>query len=453
MRSWGGVGSHHGGCQPRDMSDRAQYGTAARTCPSLALLPTIMHPLAAHTVSVVLQHISPLTDPLPPHLISTPLRQRHHFLRISPSSPVEYLCWPSPDNTKTIGLLDRLPLLSDQASYSTRYTSDPESIFAHAQVLSGADGLRMLFHWDDIHGWRYHDLRLMPFPSSSFSTPQESLASNSACGAGPPRPLSLDLIAEADRISSDGDDSYWDAYGATGHDLTSHSPSRSDSQSDVAEGEDAYWAQYASVQGCYFRFNASCKNFQLNSSPFLGSADSTLPSPLRTNRKLPVNCHESAFPPSAQDDLIIDVPVDTIHSRPLAPRLGPPSPDMLAHLLTTISPRKDVHASIIDDPHSSQSPSAYSTDPSPEQTIADSELVTPPLPNGYLDGVVSPDVVEINKVPLSKCRPHPLGEAEDKALTDSIRGLYYLWKAGRKEPDEKDRSVFLRIVQAAIAYE
>lgn len=128
---------------------------------------------------------------------------------------------------------------------------------------------------------------------------------------------------------------------------------------------------------------------------------------------------------------------------------------MLAHLLSTISPRKDVCSSVIDDPHSLQSPSAYSTDPSPEQTIADSELVTPPFPNGYLDAsIVSPDVAEVNGVPLSKCRPHPLGETEDKALTDSIKGLYYLWKAGRKEePDEKDKSVFLRIAQAAIAYE
>lgn len=107
----------------------------------------------------------------------------------------------------------------------------------------------------------------------------------------------------------------------------------------------------------------------------------------------------------------------------------------------------------MDDPL--RSPSAYSIDVSPEQTITDSELVTPPLPNGYLEAsVVSPDVVEVNEVPLSKCRPRPFGEAEDKALTDSIKGLYCLWKAGRKEePDEKDKCVFLRIVQAAIGCE
>ncbi|KAG8219832.1 hypothetical protein J3R82DRAFT_808 [Butyriboletus roseoflavus] len=351
-----------------------------------------MYSLPARTVNLILQHISPFTDPLPPHLISTPLRQRHHFLQISPSSPVEYLCWPP--------------------ATQHAYTSDPESIFAHVQVSSGAEGLRMLFHWDDIHGWQYHDLRLMPFPSSSLSTPQESLASSSACGAGPPRHLSLDLVAEVDRMSNGSDDSYWDAYGAVGHDP---SPPGSESQPDVAEGEDAYWAQYASVQGCYFRSNTACKNSQLDSSAFLGSADSTLPSPLRTNCKLrDVNCHESAFQFSPQDDPIIDVPVDTIHLRSLAPRLGPPSPDMLAHLLSTISPREDVYTSVTDDPYSSRSPSAYSTDPSPEQTIADSELVTPPFSNGYLDAVVSPDTVEVNGVSLSK-RPHPRGRKEGRA--------------------------------------
>lgn len=409
-----------------------------------------MYPLPVQTVHLVLQYISPLTDPLPQHLISTPLRQRHHFLQISPSSPVEYLCWPSPDNAKIIDLLDRLPLLFDQASYPTRYTSNPESIFAHVQISSGAEGLRMLFHWDDIHGWKYHDLRLMPFPSSSSSTPQESPASNSACGAGSPRLPSLDLVAEADHISSGSDDSYWDAYEAAGHDLTSALPPRSELKPDAVEGEDAYWAQYASVQGYYSRSKASCKKSQPNSSVFLGSADSTLPSPLPVNRKLQlVNSHESAPPFPPQNDPIINVPVDTIYSRPLASALGPPSPNILAHLLSTISPGKDVCSSVIDDPYPLQSPSAYSTDPSPEQTVADSELVTPPFPS-----VVFPEVVEVNGVPLSKCRLHPLDEAEDKALTDSIKGLYYLWKVGRKEGlDTKDKSVFLRIVQAAIAYE
>ncbi|KAF8560377.1 hypothetical protein OG21DRAFT_1480196 [Imleria badia] len=405
-----------------------------------------MLPLPTHTVGLVLQYISPLSDPLPPHLISTPLQQRHHFLQISTASPVEYLCWPSPDNAKVVDLLDRLPPLSDHASFPTRYTSDSESTFAHVQISSDAQGLRMLFHWDNIHGWRFHDLCLMPFPSSSYSTPQKPLAT----GVSPSRLSSL----EADPINSGDDDSYWDAYGAAGHDLTSPLPPQSGT--DVIEGEDAYWAQYASVQGYYFHPNASCIS-QPNSSSPLGSADSTVPSPLPTHRKprQPVNStdDESPFQFPLRNDPIIDIPVDAIHSRPLASRLAPPSPNMLAHLLSMISPRKETSPSVLDDPDSLQSPSVYITDPSPEQTTADSELVTPPLPNGYLDAsIVSPVAFKLNGVPSSKYRLRP--QTEDTALTDSIKGLYYLWKAGRKgEPDEKDKGVFLRIVQAAIAYE
>ncbi|KAF8445962.1 hypothetical protein L210DRAFT_3642271 [Boletus edulis BED1] len=385
-----------------------------------------MYPLPAHTVDLVLQYISPLADPLPPHLISTPLRQRHHFLQISPSSPVEYLCWPSPDNAKIIDLLGRLSPLPDGASYPTRYTSDPESTVAHVQISSNAQGLRMLFHWDSTHGWKYHDLRLMPFPSPSFSTPEESLASSFACEAGTdPRPSTLDLVSEADNVNGSEEESYWDAYGAAGHDLTSPLPPQG---TEAVEGEDAYWAQYASVQG---------------------SADSTVPSPLPTHHRLrPAIAidDESTFP--SQNDPIIDIPVDVIHAYPLAPRLEPPSPNLLAHLLSTVSPRKETYS-----PYSVRSPSPYSMDPSPEQTTADSELVIPPLPNGYLDAsIVSPVALKLNGVSLSECHSHP--EAEDAALTDSIKGLYYLWKVGRKgEADEKDRSVFLRIVQAAIAHE
>ncbi|KAG9314381.1 hypothetical protein JVU11DRAFT_5178 [Chiua virens] len=368
-----------------------------------------MYPLPAHTVQLILQYISPLSDPFPPHLISTPLRQRHYFLQLSPSSAVEYLGWPSPQSAKIIDLFDRLPPLLDQASYPTCYTSDPESTFAHVQISSNLEGLRMLFHWDDIRGWTYHDLQLMPFPPSSFSTPQESLASISACGQDPTQPPPINL---ADQVDDDGDDSYWDAYGTAGDDLPSPLPPQSASKSDTVEGEDAYWAQYASVQG---------------------TADSTIPSPLPISRKLqPVgsNDQESVFQFRNQKDPIIDVPVNVLHSRPIASGLGPPSPICLC----IFSARTDL---------------------SSEQTTADSELVTPPLTTGYLDAsIISPIAIKIDDAPLSKYHSRHLHETEDKALTDSIKGLYYLWKSGRKgELDIKDRSVFLQIVQAAIPHE
>ena len=399
---------------------------------------TTMYPLPAHTVGLVLQYISPLTDPLPPHLLSTPLRQRHHFLQISTTSPLDYLCWPSPDNLRIIDLLDHLSLLSDHPSYLTRYTSDPDSTFAHAQVSLDAQGLRLVFHWDN-NTWKYHNLCSMPFPSPSFLTPEESFSSVAMPGHLCP-----------DQLNSDNDDSYWASYGEAVDDLTSSSPSQN--VPDIV-GEDAYWAQYASVQGYLLHSNSSRIISQSNLLIKLGSADSTVPSPLPAHRKLRpvINSNDTecvSFSP--QDEPIVDVPVDAIHSRP---PLGPSSPSTLAHLLSSILPRNDVCSLAPDDPHSSQSPSAGSTDPSPE-TLADSELVTHPLmPDEYTDaGIVSPVAVKANGIPPSKYKPPPL-ELRDKALTRSIKGLYSLWRSGRKEELDKDRDVFLQIVREAVAHE
>ncbi|KIJ21721.1 hypothetical protein PAXINDRAFT_63855 [Paxillus involutus ATCC 200175] len=355
-----------------------------------------MLPIQPHTVKLVIQYISPqITEALPPHLISTPLRQRHHYLQISPDNVIEYLCWPSPNNARIIELLDHSVAGSDEDqtdSYPTHYTSDAESTFAHVQIFSKEEGLRMLFQWDEADGWKYHDLQLMPFPASSFPTLQEAVFSNSAPEAELDRPSHI--VAGVDHDNNIDDDPYWDAYGAVGDGLSSPLPPRSATASESIEGEDAYWAQYAAVQG---------------------SADSTIPSPLPNNRKLRTSDdHEAGFLfPSRSNS--ITIPVDAIHSRPTVSKLGPPSPNTLAHLLSIISPRSDVYPPVSDEPHSAEPSSAFSPEiSSPEMTVADS----------------------------------------DRALTDSIKGLYYLWKAGRrKQANDKGSDTFLRIVQAAITQE
>ncbi|KAG2044816.1 hypothetical protein BDR03DRAFT_937294 [Suillus americanus] len=44
-----------------------------------------------------------------------------------------------------------------------------------------------------------------------------------------------------------------------------------------------------------------------------------------------------------------------------------------------------------------------------------------------------------------------LAVEEDKAVTESIKGIYYLWKARKlNQPDEESSDTFLRIVQAAV---
>ncbi|KAF8843943.1 hypothetical protein BDN67DRAFT_944151 [Paxillus ammoniavirescens] len=398
-----------------------------------------MLPIQPHTVKLVIQYISPqITEALPPHLISTPLRQRHHYLQISPDNVVEYLCWPSPNNARIIELLDHSIAGSDEDqtdSYPTRYTSDAESTFAHVQIFSKEEGLRMLFQWDEADGWKYHDLQLMPFPASSFLTLQEAVFSNSAPEAELDRPSHI--VAGVDHDNNIDDDPYWDAYGAVGDGLSSPLPPRSATASESIEGEDAYWAQYAAVQG---------------------SADSTIPSPLPNNRKLrPATSdeHEAGFPFPSQSNPIT-IPVDAIHSRPTVSKLGPPSPNTLAHLLSIISPRSDVYPPVSDEPHSTEPSSAFSPEiSSPGMTVADSVLSTPPSSNeDQVAMFVSPVAVKLNGVPLSNARHTVVDDKEDRALTDSIKGLYYLWKAGRrKQANDKGSDAFLRIVQAAITQE
>ncbi|KAG0708891.1 hypothetical protein DFH29DRAFT_870512 [Suillus ampliporus] len=396
-----------------------------------------MFPIQTHTIHLVLQYISPpslLTEPLPPHLLSRPLLQRHHFLQISPHNPVEYLCWPAPKSARVIELLDNAlssPVnLRDE--YFIRYTSDSEHTYAHVQVVPYDEGVRMLFEWDDQDGWKYHDSQLMPFPSTSRSTLQRANVESSAAGEVLRRPSAAVFAVATD---PDDEDHYWNAYGAP----LSHSISALAPRGGTTDGgEDAYWAQYSSVQG---------------------SADSTVPSPQPHSRKL------QPAPPTyyTQQEDTIPIPADAIHSLPLGDsKFGPPSPTTLANLLNVISPRKDIDA-----PTSNEPPSVFDRDtPSPLSTLDNSDLVTPMSANlGQYAHVPPPVKVKLDGMPYSNGQHSGNGQGdhdddgeeedvaveEDKAVTESIKGIYYLWKARKwKQADEESSDAFLRIVRAAV---
>lgn len=217
--------------------------------PVVSLLEHIaMFPIQSHTVHLLLQYISPpslLVHPLPPHLLSKPLLQRHSFLHISPDTVVEYLCWPSPHSARAIELLDNFLSSSDHPDdYSVRYTSDAEHTFAHVQVVAQDEGVRMLFQWDDQDGWKYHDTQLMPFPPRSHSTLEQA---TSMTDEGVQQPAAaVSVIAAA----SDNEDDYWNAYGVPSEFSTALPPRNAKDGS--GDSEDAYWAQYSSVQGNFF---------------------------------------------------------------------------------------------------------------------------------------------------------------------------------------------------------
>lgn len=215
-------------------------------------------PLAPGTVQVALQYIVPpsqLDQPLPPFLLSKPLLQRHHFLAIPPDDPAQYLCWPSETSARAVDLLENLPRpVDDDApqAYPVQYTSDIEHTYAHValHVPGEADAMRLVFQWDELDGWKFHDTKLMPFPEGSKPGLSELLFSQMSLGSSPQSDTSAPAYNPygfSDQ-SDDSDDDYWNAYGANDSDEPSPRNPLAASK-DADDSEDAYWARYAAVQG------------------------------------------------------------------------------------------------------------------------------------------------------------------------------------------------------------
>jgi hypothetical protein len=195
---------------------------------------TIPH-LPQHTVSLILSYISlpsHLSQPLPPHLISNSLLQRHHFLALSPQHPESYLCWPSQHSHRAIQLLESLSkqICADEPLIpcNVAYTADDEYAYAHVLLTSQ---LRIVFQFDGVDTWKYHDVTLMPLQQGSSFEPQD---------------VKNDLDAAGPESECDQDD-YWNAYSAD--DKYRPNFSLVDSTKGEPNSEDAYWAQYVTVQG------------------------------------------------------------------------------------------------------------------------------------------------------------------------------------------------------------
>lgn len=192
-----------------------------------------MTPLTADAIALILEYIHPPSqlDIIPPHLLSSSLLQRHHYLQLSPHHPASYLAWPSDSNDLVIRLLELFQRPIDDrlySSFSVRYTSDPESAFAHVSILPEySPGLRLIFQWGSPDGWKYHNIALMPFPPNSSESLHDPHVHPMIDGQ-------LDL-----------DSPYWDAY-AYSDDSQFQPPTKADPQQDA---EDSYWSQYAAIQG------------------------------------------------------------------------------------------------------------------------------------------------------------------------------------------------------------
>lgn len=249
--------------------------------------------LPAHAVTLLLSYISSFDRHLPPHLLSTPLRQRHTFLTLGDSLDTSedvatYLCWPSQSNDekRVAGLLNALPsaeAFDPLIAFDTKYSFDGDATYAHAsvpvtvQTNDAPSGLRLIFRWEASHAdgvvqghgghatnidnWKYHDAKPMPFPSNLYNSPHD------ACNPPPnPDPAQRSIPNVTNGKGGEAgygsdDDDYWDSYGNSNsddegepHESQSNGIPRSMSKiSDDAKAEDAYWAQYASVHGTFYR--------------------------------------------------------------------------------------------------------------------------------------------------------------------------------------------------------
>ena len=195
--------------------------------------------LCAGTVRALLDYVCPLTGAVPPHLLSRPLLQRHHFLALSPENLAEYLAWPSAHQSRAVHLLQSLPVPPPDSSISVNYSADSagENLCAHARITPD---LRLTFLWDDSAGWLYHNVALMPFPPDSHPSFESAYAIYAPEDFLPEPAYTLN-------VSHDDDDSYWDAYAGSDHD--DRPPASTNALDPNPNSEDAYWAQYSAVQG------------------------------------------------------------------------------------------------------------------------------------------------------------------------------------------------------------
>jgi len=242
-------------------------------------------PILPHSVNLILHYISPpsqLSIPLPPHLISKDLLHRHHFLQ--PDTPDAYLCWPSPHQYHTIAFLENLHIDDDQCTtYPVRYVSDDQT-YAHVAVTSG---LRLIFQWDNLEGWKYHDAKLMPFPPGCYTSLQDAVN----------QPLVKPVAEYSSPISGGRDladeDTYWDAYGQEEADEETSITSRGNHAQDSTE--DDYWAQYAAVQGA----SASTSCFSLDGNMISVRLRGFYP-PFSTSKSSKAAAHHHSIAPSVR---------------------------------------------------------------------------------------------------------------------------------------------------------
>ncbi|KAF9651379.1 hypothetical protein BDM02DRAFT_3110817 [Thelephora ganbajun] len=392
-----------------------------------------------HSIDYILQFISPPSSlqAIPVHALSRAMMQRHHFLGIFPDTPHEYLSWPSNDDGKAgkeaTDLLEQYYTYAHHHPYRTVYTSDGDYTYGHVALsCSGlSKDIRLVFQWDfSSESWKFHDLKTMPFPQGAKSSPQAVSPFSTQVMSTPV----LVVGGGSPTSEEDNDDAYWNAYGADERSYERPAPA----SIKEPENEDAYWAQYSAIQG---------------------TADSTVPSPLPQDgvSKRP------QFPleddPNPNDPYHQDIDLLTIPQTAIYPGRGP-SPEHLTHLLSgLVGPEMSIPT-----PPTLEIP--FSADREPEEStvsvVSDLISISPRSGHSRMPSDASSTSSRSSrkslkvKIPVLERRGEDfyvqkieVDQKPDHALTETIKGVYKLWKADRG--DEIDKYQFLKVVQKAIA--
>ncbi|KDQ12904.1 hypothetical protein BOTBODRAFT_176046 [Botryobasidium botryosum FD-172 SS1] len=371
-------------------------------------------PLPFHLVSLVLQYLVPPVPPIPPHLLSKALDQRHLFLSVDLTDPASYFCWPRPNSTHTPEqILQSLESLSasEPESFVNEIKYDTDGEFIHARAQVGTLAL-VVFVWEE-DGWKYHDLQTLPFPSQARASLGEVMEE-----------LTLREHAESHVEEADPADNYWDGYGSSSSSPRAV-PTVAISPSPSAFEEDSYWAAYSSVQG---------------------TADSTIPSPIIPKRAMAPLGGDLSGP--EYDGRLLYFPMEQegqAGESYLTPfQLDEPKAGVVSHLAGD-EPRTDaavdppvrivINGSELDPPDTSPQP------PSPLSVTLDGQKAYF-TPSDYLASHPKRDAEE--------------DESENTDMQDAIRGVYKLWVNVRRrrvmefEGLDAEKAAFLELVRAAI---
>lgn len=206
--------------------------------------------------------IPPGVSPIPSHLLSSALTQRHNLLQLEPTDPA-YYAWPvtdgleathSPDPAQVVQALESLNESSalglealQDLSFPIRYAPSPPGApkaLVHVPLpgkYHNAQQLVLVFAWDETEGeddgaWKFHDMRLFlgghDPADAGFATLDDAMAISAP---------DADADDSPDSLNSGSSDAYWNGYTASNGSgrATSYSPTTGE-----GDDEDAYWARY-----------------------------------------------------------------------------------------------------------------------------------------------------------------------------------------------------------------